>query len=107
MNVDSVLDSTTNNLLAVLGHFAHFRENRVKAEHAVVSVFEDACVSDTRVATFTELGKGDKSLTAHARKEDCVEAERTKLATVGRLCRGSKRAAYGQGSAVTQVSECH
>lgn len=105
LNVDTVLDGTTNNLLAVLGHFAHFRENRVKAEHAEVSVCEDTCVSDTCVATFAELGKGYKGLTAHAWKDDCVEAERTKLATVGRLCRGSKRAADRQGSAVTQVSE--
>ena len=80
LNVDTVLDSTTNNLLAVLGYLAHFRENRVKAEHAEVCVCEDACVSDTRVATFTELGKGHKGLTAHTWKDDCVEAERTKLA---------------------------
>jgi hypothetical protein len=89
----------------VLRHLAHLRENRVKAEHAEVSMCEDACVSDTCVASFAELGKGYKGLTAHARMDDCVEAERTKLPTVGRLCRGSKRAADRQGSAVTQVSE--
>lgn len=74
LNVDTVLDGTTNDFVTRARKITELRKDGVQAEHAEVGVSEHSSVADTGVASFAELREGHKGLGTHAVDDDGVKS---------------------------------